>query len=171
MADPRAVGSSAVGPLGQSAGLGVRLGTLSLEFPVLYPAAPPSTRMRALLRPPFWLHTRKGARASEGEGRVGSEKGRSGRWARQLRDADWNGRPSSPSSPSLEAELGEVRKEVVVILRAPKGIPKRSGEGRQLLRDFVTVMVAGQRGGSSVLAELAAEMEEREGRAPLRRRS
>ena len=63
---------SAVGPLGQSAGLGVRLGTLSLKFPVLYPAAPPSTRMRALLRPPFWLHTRKGARASEGEGRVGS---------------------------------------------------------------------------------------------------
>ncbi|KAM9692684.1 uncharacterized protein ACBT57_027136 isoform 2-T2 [Dama dama] len=108
MADPRAVGRSAVGPLGQSAGLGVRLGTLSLKFPVLYPVAPPSTRMRALLRPPFWLHTRKGARASEGEGRVGREKGRSGRWARQLRDADWNGRPSSPSSLSREAVLGEV---------------------------------------------------------------
>ena len=38
MGDPRAVGRSAVGPLGQSVGLGVRLGTLSFKFPVLYPA-------------------------------------------------------------------------------------------------------------------------------------
>ena len=37
MGDPRAVGRSAVGPLGQSVGLGLRLGTLSLKFPVLYP--------------------------------------------------------------------------------------------------------------------------------------
>ena len=46
--------------------------------------------------------------------------------------------------------MGEVRKEIVVILRDPKGTPKRVGEGSQLLRDFVTVMVAGRRGGSSV---------------------
>ena len=52
--------------------------------------------------------------------------------------------------PLPRAEFGEVRKEIVVILRDPKGTPKRIGEGSQLLRDFVTVMVAGQRGGSSV---------------------
>ena len=51
--------------------------------------------------------------------------------------------------PLPRAELGEVRKEIVVILRDPKGTPKRVGEGSQL-RDFVTVMVAGRRGGSSV---------------------
>ncbi|KAG5214920.1 hypothetical protein JEQ12_000496 [Ovis aries] len=105
--------------------------------------------MRALLRPPFRLHTRKGARASEGEGRVGSEKGRSGRWARQLRDADWKGRPSSPSSPSLEAELGEVRKEVVVILRAPKGIPKRSDIGEYVPQSNSTFFIRASAGGKS----------------------
>ena len=52
--------------------------------------------------------------------------------------------------PLPRAELGEVRKEIGVILRDPKGTPKRIGEGSQLLRDFVTVMVAGHRGGSSV---------------------
>ncbi|KAM9110292.1 spermatogenesis-associated protein 1 [Megaptera novaeangliae] len=44
-----------------------------------------------------------------GEGRAGSEKGRSGRWARQRRDANATRHPSSPLSLSGKADLREVK--------------------------------------------------------------
>ena len=78
MADPRAVGRSAVGPLGQSAGLGVRLGTLSLKFPVLNPAAPPSTRMRALLRRRFGSTPERERELPRVRGELGGRRGGAG---------------------------------------------------------------------------------------------
>lgn len=119
------------GPDGGAARREAGLGTLSLKFPVLCPAAPPAARMRA--PPPRSVPAPqlrgKGREGEQGLRRGGADCGQSNCGTRARLDAHF-----------LPLRRGRLRrgkkkkKNVFVINRQdPRGTLKRTGEGSQVL--------------------------------------
>lgn len=106
---------------GESAEREAGLGTLSLSFRFFAPWLHPRRACAPFSAFCFSSSLGREPEPQGGEGRAGSEKGRSGWWARQLWVANATRHPSSPLSLSGEDDLGEVRKELVVILQDPRG--------------------------------------------------